>query len=551
MKKVILSLFLGGVAASAFAQGPTSTIPANTVIVGAHVLRTDDAAPGTKVPIYIANPASVAGVQVKLFYNPAVATAVEDPDAKENENTVIPGALAIVNYNSGDDKNGNKSIQIAIASSKGSTTSGQIARVYFAPAAGAKAGDNTPLNASADPNDFVVSNDQAQQINTASVINGSITIGGAKASTGSVTLANGVSGSVGLGFSATNATQVFAVDNKGQLFRSGPAVTNVTGQVCTDPTDPSTCTPFPAGTAGSSGRPVVNAGTLAFGTGDGKVVISKQDFSAAAVTKTVTGSVNASPAILNNIVYVVGTNANQATLYAFSAADGSAVGPAGGVNLGPAVAGAGNSSPSVAPGGLAVFVGGGDGVYKVSPADLTPLTDTKIGTGGVVQSSPEVVGTLGVVGSDDGKVYGFDAATGTAIGTPYDTTSPVSNSPYIIPAGLAPGVTGIVAVVVNNAGQVHLVNVSPTAVAGVNGGAITLGAGATIGAKQSPIVVGSTLYVGDSAGVLHTATVSATAATNIKNIAVSTKPLSSPAAANGTVYVASEDGSIVGIPAAP
>ncbi len=529
MKKALMTLLLGGLAAAAFAATPT-TPPVNTLVLGAHVIRSDDAAPGTRVDINLAGPTDVAGAQFKLLYDPKVVTVVDpvgtDFESTEGEGSVIKSPSVVVNYGAdGDSANpGLKGIFVAIAASKGATKTGTAAHIWFKAAAGAKAGDSSKFILSADKADFVLSKSDATQIADAGVSTGSLVIGGTKANSGSAVFPVGIGGSVSVGPSPDGkTTAAYVVDNLGQLQTLDPTGTTASPSA------------IPASGMGSMGRPTINAGFVAYGTADGKVVIAQQS-GTGVQTATASAAVNSAPAILNGNVYV---STADGKFQAFNASTGAAVGTT------QTIGGSGMSSPSAMTGvNTPVWVGGGTGVFEFNGADLSPMKT--ITTGSEVKSSPSIMGLFGVVGADDGKVYGMNAGTGDAIGS-FDTTAPVRNAPFILPSALLPGITGIGAVTVNTQGQVSLVMVDAAAVTGTNP-AVKFAAGSD--SAQSPIVVGSTLYVGDTAGMLHTATITGPAAATVgKDIVISSKPVTSVASMNGMIYAAAQDGSVISIPA--
>ncbi len=140
-----------------------------------------------------------------------------------------------------------------------------------------------------------------------------------------------------------------------------------------------------------------------------------------------------SPAVANGVVYI---GSADGKLYAFDAAGGSTTCSGSPKTCTPlwtgATGGAIQGSPTVVNG--VVYVGsndyklyafdaaGGSGRCSGTPKTCTPLWTAA--TGGVVTPSPAVAGGVVYVGSDDGTLYAFDAAGGssTCSGTPKTCT---------------------------------------------------------------------------------------------------------------------------------
>jgi len=527
VKKTVLSLLFGGVAALALAQ-PAPPGTQNVVVVGAHVLKPGVATP---VEIDILNPTNVAGVQARLLYDSNVFEAA-DPAGTENEGTegegsVITGALVTVNYETSDapDANGLKGVNFAIAGVKGTSKTGRLLRIYFRPKAGAATNASTSFTL--DPNrDFVIASaDSSSGALTGSVRPGSMIVGSATAGWG-VTIPQGISGSV-----AASEGQVWVAGDDNLLHAydaaTGAPLSGFTG-------------PDLGGTV--SGRPVIKEGAVYAATTNGKVHSINPSTGAAntpAVDLTAgstTFSILSTPAVANGLVYVTD---NADTIRALDATSLAAkFGPVP-ISSGQAT-GQGVSSPAAfGPAtGTTVWVGGADNaLHQYNGADLTPLKT--VATGGRVQSSPFIdAAGIGFVGSEDGNVYVFNAGTGDTVGN-YNTGSPVQNSPF--------GIGGGQVVVVNNQGQLHVVTATlPSSVSGSNPGNLKFSGGA--GSNASPIVVGTSVWVGDTNGVLHNSDTSGTA-TSVKDIKIGGSSLTSASVpAAGTVVIASQDGSVVSIP---
>lgn len=222
------------------------------------------------------------------------------------------------------------------------------------------------------------------------------------------------------------------------------------------------------------------------------------------------GAVRSSPAVANGIVYV---GSDDHKLYAFDATGGSGCtgipkvcSPRWSATTGDVV----QSSPVVAEG--VVYVGSADhklyafdAAGKVNCSTSAPATCSPLWTavtGGAVYSSPSVAGGMVYVGSDDGRLYAFDAAG----------SSNCSASPKVC----TPLWTGTV--------------------------------GAAI--KGAPAVANNTLYVGAQDGVLYA--FDAAGSTNCSGAPEACAPLwrttaaggaisSSPAVTKTMVYVGSAD----------
>ena len=223
-------------------------------------------------------------------------------------------------------------------------------------------------------------------------------------------------------------------------------------------------------------------------------------------------NITSSPAVANGVVYV---GSWDGKLYAYAVGCAS-----GGGSCTPLWTGATStyifsSSPAVAGG--VVYVGSWDGklyAFAVGCASgggaCTPLWTGA--TGSYIDSSPAVANGVTYVGSDDGNLYAFDAAGVTGCsGTP-KTCSP-----------LWTGATG------------NAVNSSPAVANGV-------------------VYVGSddgNLYAFDAAGVIHCRGISgARSCTPLWTGATGNAVQSSPAVANGVVYAGSLDGKLYAFDAA-
>ncbi len=291
------------------------------------------------------------------------------------------------------------------------------------------------------------------------------------------------------------------------------------------------------------------------------------------VTGTVQGDVvTSSPAVANGVAYIGSADSQAASkLYAFSAAGTTGcsgtrktckplwtgtIQPFGNYIV---------SSPAVANG--VVYVGSEDGVlYAFSAAGTTGCSGTPrtckplwtATTRGAIESSPAVVNGVVYVGSDDTKLYAFSAAgttgcsgtrkrckplwTGTtgATGGPIGYSSPaVANGMVYVGAGASGG------------GKLYAFSAAGTTnCSGTPKTCKPLWTGVTDDASfwTSPAVANGVVYIGSELHTLYA--FSAAGTTNCSGTRTKTcKPLwhgggrgafTSPAVANGVVYIASE-----------
>ncbi|HET7722252.1 MAG TPA: PQQ-binding-like beta-propeller repeat protein, partial [Acidimicrobiales bacterium] len=198
------------------------------------------------------------------------------------------------------------------------------------------------------------------------------------------------------------------------------------------------------------------------------------------------------------------------------------------------------SSPAVAGG--SVYVGSDDG--KLHAFDAAGVTNCSAGpprtcsplwtaaTGGAVRSSPAVSGGTVYVGSDDGKLYAFDAAGlfNCAAGPPRTclarwvttTGATIRSSPVVA--------NGVVYVGSDDAG-LYALNATTGMVIWktITGGAV----------RSSPAVAGGSVYVGSDDKAVY-ALDAATGAVQWKTT-TGAAVRSSPSVADGVVYVGSDD----------
>ncbi len=136
------------------------------------------------------------------------------------------------------------------------------------------------------------------------------------------------------------------------------------------------------------------------------------------------------------------------------------------------------------------------------------------GTGGTVQSSASVVGGVIYVGSSDGKLYTFDATTGTA-GWSTNLGAAITGTPAVIAGSVYIGAAN---------GNLYSLNASTGAIqwTATPGGTLT-----------SPVVDSSTVYVGSSSGVMNA--YDAATGNPIWSATIGSA-VTTPAVANGLVY---------------
>jgi eukaryotic-like serine/threonine-protein kinase len=227
-----------------------------------------------------------------------------------------------------------------------------------------------------------------------------------------------------------------------------------------------------------------------------------------------------SPAVVGDTVFV---GADDANLYAVDAATGAVRWTA------PTAAAINLSSPAVADG--RVFIGSLDQVYAFDASTGAQLWNTS--TGGAVQAPPTVAN--GVVYAASDKLYAFDPATGQVLWTA-DTGGPVLFS--------APTVVG---------GKVYAGGIDPEFLHGVLRAfdATTgdrLWTATTFGAIEgAPVVVGDTVYLASGFGIQA---FDASTGATLWGVVLESNALNTPAVVDGVVYVASELGRVDALNAA-
>jgi outer membrane protein assembly factor BamB len=226
------------------------------------------------------------------------------------------------------------------------------------------------------------------------------------------------------------------------------------------------------------------------------------------------------------------------------------------------------SSPAVAKG--VAYVGSADGkLYAFDAAGATncsgvPTTCAPLWTattGSTVISSPAVVSGVVYVGSADGKLYAFDAAgVANCSGTP-TSCAPLWRATTGGAVQSSPAVANGVVYVGSNDGKLYAFDAAGVAnCSGTPTSCAPLWRATTGGAvRSSPAVANGVVYVGSNDGKLYA--FDAAGAANCSGTPTSCAPLwtattggelgmSSPAVANGVVYVGSQDGKVYALDAA-
>jgi outer membrane protein assembly factor BamB len=312
--------------------------------------------------------------------------------------------------------------------------------------------------------------------------------------------------------------------------------------------------------AGCDGWTMFRAGAEHSGFNSQETTINATNVSTLTTRFTAgTGSfVESSPAVANGVVYV---GSDDGLLYAFDAAGGTGCSgsPTTCAPLWTADIGAVSSSPAIVNG--VVYVGSKDGrLYALDAAGITncsgtPTTCTPLWTaktGNSIESSPVVANNTVFIGSDDHKVYAFDAKgiTGCS-GTP-TTCAPLWTAKTGAAIYSSPAVANGVMYV--GSPDETLYAFDAKGVQGCSGTPKTctpLWRAVTGGfIYSSPTVANGVVYVGSNDNKLYAFNAAGT--TNCSGTAFRIcQPLwtgatgglifSSPAVANGVVYVGSFD----------
>jgi outer membrane protein assembly factor BamB len=186
-----------------------------------------------------------------------------------------------------------------------------------------------------------------------------------------------------------------------------------------------------------------------------------------------------------------------------------------------------------------VYVGSDDGKLYAFDATLGTLEWTGA-TGGPVRSSPAVAGDLVYVGSDDGKLYAFDAAGSTGCAGVPKTCDPVWTATTGGPVPSSPAVVGGLVYAGSDDGTLYAFDAadgSPVWTAD----AACVGGGSGVCAMATPAVAGGVVYVGSDEGEGLSESGALYAFDASDGTPLWTVPVgivqSSPAVANGSVYV--------------
>jgi outer membrane protein assembly factor BamB len=254
-------------------------------------------------------------------------------------------------------------------------------------------------------------------------------------------------------------------------------------------------------------------------------------------TATTGSGISSSPAVADGVVYV---GSEDGKLYAFAAGCNSGGGSCTPLWTGATGAGIEYSSPAVADG--VVYVGSNDGKLYAFAAgcnsggrSCSPLWTGD--PGGFIVSSPAVSDGVVYVGSDDGKLYAYavDCASGG------ESCSPLWTGTTGGPVHTTPAVADGVVYVGSNDYKLYAYAVG----CNTDGGSCTpLWTGATgAGIHSSPAVANGVVYVGSSDNKLYAYAVGcASGGGSCRPLwtgATGSLIVSSPAVANGVVYVGS------------
>jgi phospholipase C len=287
------------------------------------------------------------------------------------------------------------------------------------------------------------------------------------------------------------------------------------------------------GTVGGhiTGAPTFSAATVYVGSSNGSLEAfsaacgSRGDSCSPVWSASVGGSVSSSVAVAGGVVFVT---ASDGSLYAF-AASGCGAPTCAPLWVTPTVS-AVFSSPAVAGG--VVYVGSTDGSLYAFAQSSGALV-WKGATGGAIVSTPVVVGHTVYIGSKDGRFYAFatDCGSGGALCTPSWSVAvgaPIESTPAAAYNEIFVGADD---------GSIHAWSTFPCASPPCS----------PSWTGQTPAAVRTSLAVAD--GVLYASSVDGTLSaftarglSPIIQVAGSTAPLSSPAVANGGIYVGDGNG---------
>ncbi len=307
---------------------------------------------------------------------------------------------------------------------------------------------------------------------------------------------------------------------------NGIALTNASGLVQR----------WSAATGGAvESSPAVSNGLAYVGSNDGKVYAFNAGTGAATWSGTTGGAVGSSPAVANGTVFVGSDDHN---LYAFRASDGS---PLWSVPVDATFAGL-SALPTVS--GSVVYVSSATTLYAFRASDGAVQWSTVVSASGAVSPPSVDNGLVYVESYADARLSAFRADTGalawsvTAAGTPNPTGC---GTPTPTPAV---------------AGSVVYVALCPTTGGGgasvfaystADGSLVWSAGGAT--ASTSPAVGNGTVFVASSASTVITA-YSASSGATLWTADVGGSGVSSPALANGVLYIGSDDHNLYAFDAA-
>jgi outer membrane protein assembly factor BamB len=184
------------------------------------------------------------------------------------------------------------------------------------------------------------------------------------------------------------------------------------------------------------------------------------------------------------------------------------------------------SSPAVANG--VVYIGSDDhNMYALNASTGTKLWS--YATGSFVESSPAVVNGVVYFGSHDGNIYALNANTGAKLWS-YTTGGPIFPSPVV-----ANGVVYITgnANTINGAYNVYALNAST---------GVLLWSYANDAGDSSPAVANGMVYIGSADGYVHA--LNASTGAQVWRYNPDAEVYTPPAVANGVVYVGSLNGTV-------
>src|SRR6202521_683144 len=303
--------------------------------------------------------------------------------------------------------------------------------------------------------------------------------------------------------------------------------------------------------SGVFSSPAVVNGVVYFGSGDSNVY-ALNAHTGARIWNYTTGLVaGTSPAVANGVVYIGSWDNN---LYALNAHTGAKVWTQSISDV--------LSSPAVANG--AVYVGSEDGnIYALNARTGAKLWSYQTGSCCGV-SSPAVANGVVYIGSADRNIYALNARTGAKLWS-YSTGDQVSSSPSVANGGVYIASQDHNVYALNSRTGAKLWSYSTgdpifssTAVAN---GLVYFGVGSSIDAlsaqtcnllwsyetggcceESSPAVANGVVYVGSADGNLYA--LNARTGARLWNYPTGTTVGSSPAVANGVVYVGSDDSNL-------